>query len=1472
MRKLLFAVLLAGFVFAQATPGGTDSRILVRMPADQQTYYSSNGVLDLIVEVSDFWGGSSGPSPLHCEYSLMVPDSASPVTGAFDVRFVPPGPNTFTQARALHGLKTGWHTLTVTCTRGPTDLIGSILNAIPFIGHLLVNAPSASDSSSFNHVLSAKGCIDSDGDDPFTVGTCTESLADVVANNVIRTDYCSDERTLHEYVCPSDAVAPSCQEKLYPCEYGCFNGACLRQAEVQTKCTDIIISGEPTSTATEAPPVGGGNDIATMVLMTGESFSFHGKNFTVYQQSLSDAKAWVRDSEGLSASVKAGGNYAVFKYDGFEIQVKLVSQSVNSDYTLNANLEFVYVSKGGTPSATAPAQSGRVRTVCITIDQPRNGSVYSSRIIPLQYKLHSPESAVSTPVPQPTPGATAQAAPLRRLSFATVTAPPGCVLDRNSKSGECGDCAVKHDYVFCCSSMTNPRWGVCSFYITCGSGSRCYYCDGDFNYCYYEGGHEDYKSCSQQGYPLGVCRTSPPSGYSLCSDAPLPCGQGAYCYCPVVGGTPSPVSPTANATSIPPTPSVTSIPPQEWWDCAYSVDGGAKVELGQVAFGSTQAASFTVPNYGDHDVQVFCNPVVDLLPTQQKPLWLVESQVINFSVKQPDFVVTLYEPENKTYWADDVPWAFEISYVSETIAMEGPTDYFECEGMLDGAWGKIALDPASAVSTDLGLFPEGERITGYFKGLPYSGHTAQVRCKSTFRGDTAYSNQQNFTNREPDKPEILYPENKTYWADALDLSFIIDGNYDYYSCQYALDNSDYEDFPASCGACEASMNCADPAVKQPGYFATGYLCDLNGKGCGGVCFARGCGSCPTGQYCAPAGALTPEYAPTGAKCDLAVAHDIETGAISGDCGGVCFQLPHPLHSSAPTEKPRKPVSENLVPAGQVVSYRELLKFDRADADKAHNVSVRCRGVNPASETVPPYKSDSVAFTVLEPGKPAIYSPANGSAWYYDANCSNAASVPVSWAVGGYSGSSSIGASNATAYFNCSYQLNGVTHSLGTVEGAKDPQFSLSLGKGDYALNITCRLVPDWDDYNPSMTVGDSLNASNGVSVKLIEISSFGYGTQQKPKATFKLFDEGGVELATTILGASEEYNDNGVCLFVDDVTCGVSGLCDASAFIKAGSCSSTQLPKTSETVYFSVEKSVPSVNAPAIAVPEPRVYYDVTALDLAFSVQGSYARYGCRRTLSPGSTADLGLVNNGVLTTFANNLNGLQIGMDYSVLVECFGYCEATGAYSNVSNSSSVAFSVRTQGGGQPTPTPTLQPSGTPYPSGGPPGGGGGGENIYTNWGSGFRGTGRVTPSVPALPSPKPSAAPTKSGAKGDSYMNMDCPTTVVNGTNQMGAYMVVQGQAKCDDSLSVTVTVNGTVTPGAGRLDSCSGPGSHKISFNAAQWGSYVIEASSPAYGLSGKCSFKDGGLATEELPDSALLVTLLAALAAAYAINKRR
>ena len=78
-------------------------------------------------------------------------------------------------------------------------------------------------------------------------------------------------------------------------------------------------------------------------------------------------------------------------------------------------------------------------------------------------------------------------------------------------------------------------------------------------------------------------------------------------------------------------------------------------------------------------------------------------------------------------------------------------------------------------------------------------------------------------------------------------------------------------------------------------------------------------------------------------------------------------------------------------------------------------------------------------------------------------------------------------------------------------------------------------------YNPFMSIGDEITAPNGIKVKLVDISSFGYGTVSQPKATFKVYNSAGTEIDTAILQPTDEYNDNGIVIHEYDAVAGVAG-------------------------------------------------------------------------------------------------------------------------------------------------------------------------------------------------------------------------------------------------------------------------------------------------------------------------------------------
>jgi len=86
-------------------------------------------------------------------------------------------------------------------------------------------------------------------------------------------------------------------------------------------------------------------------------------------------------------------------------------------------------------------------------------------------------------------------------------------------------------------------------------------------------------------------------------------------------------------------------------------------------------------------------------------------------------------------------------------------------------------------------------------------------------------------------------------------------------------------------------------------------------------------------------------------------------------------------------------------------------------------------------------------------------------------------------------------------------------------------------------------------YKPFMTIGDEVGAPNGVSVKLVDISVFGFGGEQQPKVTFKLFDENNVELTTIILQPKGDYSGYGVNLHLYDAMTGVAGTSSAEVSV-----------------------------------------------------------------------------------------------------------------------------------------------------------------------------------------------------------------------------------------------------------------------------------------------------------------------------------
>ncbi|PIO02376.1 hypothetical protein COT58_00465, partial [Candidatus Micrarchaeota archaeon CG09_land_8_20_14_0_10_60_16] len=771
MRKALFVFALTALVCLASA-----ANITISYPADGQTYRTNNGVLDLSFYVPP-WSVASDSVSTHCTYAL---DSGRP-SDEFAVLVSSSGADV-SKPKALQGLAAGYHTVTAACMRDPQSFLDILFSWIPFIGSSLVKRETVTGTSTFNYVALAGACVDSDGDSPETLGTCSEGSSSTASQDVVRRDYCVDTATVNEFVCSAQST---CEVRAEPCKNGCLNGVCLTQALApQTKWSVLRI---PKAGATATAPSQG---TASAQLSTGEVFPFHGHSFALY--SSAPGEAWLRDETNSSVKLTVGGADGVFIYSGEEVRVKLLSQA-GSGLDLSSSLEFDYAGEG----TGGDSGSFTEVTVGLTIFAPVEGATYGSRTIALQYRLHD----ALTETAQPAAESRLSFAGLNAASF--VAAPPSWCVEPSNPSQEphCDQtiCAEEGDYVHCCrwDSIEPIIWYRCPDLepsqpeslqppigsdLGCEGNGKCFVCSGTYAQCYPLGEPSPYLSCAQQGYPNAFCSENAPSPaymYTLCSGGVIQqCDThpNTKCWCRIGGDD--------NGTQTP--PPGTEVFYENPWLCAYSVDGGFLSAEKTVEFGSTVTDSFTVATYGRHDVQVFCKPVQSFLGADA-PEWPVDSLVINFTVAAPDFSVTLYEPENRTYFTDMVPWRFQIDRAfGEAVSMQ-PTDAYYCEGNLDGlSWDKLNYSIAESGVSD--LFPDGVNVTGSFNltGL-YGTHSAQVRCASTKQPNWGYSNQVNFTTAEPDVPMIVYPENKTYWMSALDLGFIVSGNYNAYACSYELD-------------------------------------------------------------------------------------------------------------------------------------------------------------------------------------------------------------------------------------------------------------------------------------------------------------------------------------------------------------------------------------------------------------------------------------------------------------------------------------------------------------------------------------------------------------------------------------------------------------------------------------------------------------------------------------------------------------
>ncbi|PIN95994.1 hypothetical protein COU39_03240, partial [Candidatus Micrarchaeota archaeon CG10_big_fil_rev_8_21_14_0_10_60_32] len=545
------------------------ANITISYPADGQTYRTNNGVLDLSFYVPP-WSVASDSVSTHCTYAL---DSGRP-SDEFAVLVSSSGADV-SKPKALQGLAAGYHTVTAACMRDPQSFLDILFSWIPFIGSSLVKRETVTGTSTFNYVALAGACVDSDGDSPETLGTCSEGSSSTASQDVVRRDYCVDTATVNEFVCSAQST---CEVRAEPCKNGCLNGVCLTQALApQTKWSVLRI---PKAGATATAPSQG---TASAQLSTGEVFPFHGHSFALY--SSAPGEAWLRDETNSSVKLTVGGADGVFIYSGEEVRVKLLSQA-GSGLDLSSSLEFDYAGEG----TGGDSGSFTEVTVGLTIFAPVEGATYGSRTIALQYRLHD----ALTETAQPAAESRLSFAGLNAASF--VAAPPSwcnAVIGVNATC-EGTSCYKDHSNLHCCKETTPPApWHACNPLFECGNSidsGYCYFCDGSQADCFpLSPGPCADKVCPTES---SCVQSSSDCQGTLISGAQCAYGGGCGVCCASGGGT------TPNATAAPPNPSPTATPPQQQWSCAYSVDGGFLSAEKTVEFGSTVTDSFTVATYG----------------------------------------------------------------------------------------------------------------------------------------------------------------------------------------------------------------------------------------------------------------------------------------------------------------------------------------------------------------------------------------------------------------------------------------------------------------------------------------------------------------------------------------------------------------------------------------------------------------------------------------------------------------------------------------------------------------------------------------------------------------------------------------------------------------------------------------------------------------------------------------------------------
>ncbi|MFA4946829.1 MAG: hypothetical protein WC607_04830 [Candidatus Micrarchaeia archaeon] len=428
---VLALVAFAGIVAADSTIGGGSGSpladIIVITPANGETYVRSadGAALDLEFTVNNFWSdyydnadSASKPIPttgyeaIKCGYELKrLPNYDTLKSIGFNYKYYYSQTNTYKLAGEFKNLVEGDYELMVKCVVPPVNVFEDIVYNIPFIGELLIKPPKTEVYSKFHYSPEAVQvpCVDSDGNDPFVMGYCEETVPGdsssiPVSSAVQHWDACVDAQTLNEYYCGGEY---NCFSSLVTCQYGCADGVCLSEPSApgmwcetlpgNSECANEgeqvfdMASKGPTAccdgllleACTGSCPL---SVLGTCVASKTESFNlelgdkveFAGIDFSL--QDLTDGRARVKDESGsLTLFLDEDGGYEYYNYSGFDVGVSLSSKT-GAETEDSATLKLVFI---GHPVKQVDGE------VCLLVSSPLEAGRYEPGVS-LTYSIVPP--------------------------------------------------------------------------------------------------------------------------------------------------------------------------------------------------------------------------------------------------------------------------------------------------------------------------------------------------------------------------------------------------------------------------------------------------------------------------------------------------------------------------------------------------------------------------------------------------------------------------------------------------------------------------------------------------------------------------------------------------------------------------------------------------------------------------------------------------------------------------------------------------------------------------------------------------------------------------------------------------------------------------------------------------------------------------------------------------------------------------